>query len=166
MTRVAIRRATEDDSFDIVALVRTERLNPFDLDWRSFMVAVEPQRIVGAAQLRRHGDGSRELGSLVVRPDVRGQGIASRLIDTLVSTHDGRNIFMITGAMFARHYARWGFRPMPSARAPWPVLRNYWLGRLAGVQSWLVGRDPKELAVLERRPVVAPWRSQGSSPAV
>ena len=165
MTRVAIRRATEEDSFDIVALVRTERLNPFDRDWRSFMVAVEPQGIVGAAQLRRHGDGSRELGSLVVRPDVRGQGVASRLIDTLVSTQ-GTRIFMITGAMFARHYARWGFRPMPSARAPWPVLRNYWLGRLAGVQSWLVGRDPKELAVLERRPLVAPWRSQGASPAV
>jgi len=162
---ILIRRATDGDEPDILALVRSERLNPFDLDWRRFTVATDGTGIVGAVQLRRHADGSRELGSLVVRRGARGRGIASRLIDATLSVYR-LHVFMITGARFAHHYERWGFRRVGAQKAPWPVLRNYWLGRLAAVQSFLAGRQPNTLALLEREPVAAPWRSQGSSPAV
>ena len=162
---IQIRLAAEHDESSILALVRSERLNPFDLDWRRFVVAAAGADLVGAAQLRAHADDSRELGSLVVRRDVRGRGIASRLIDALLGAH-GPRVFMITGAAFASHYARWGFRHIPPERAPWPVRRNYWLGRLAGIQSFLAGRDPKRLAVLYRLAIAAPWRSQGRWPAM
>jgi len=164
-TPIVIRPATDCDASSIVTLVRSERLNPFDLDWRRFVVAVDGSAMLGAVQLRRHADGSRELGSLVVRPDARRRGIASRLIDAALSAH-GLRIFMITGARFAHHYERWGFRRIASRRAPWPILRNYWVGRLAAVQSFVTGRQPNALAVLERIPTPAPWRSQGSSPAM
>jgi len=162
---IAVRPATDCDASDIVTLVRSERLNPFDLDWRRFVVATDGTEVVGAVQVRRHPDGSRELGSLVVRKDARRHGIASRLIDAALSAY-GLRIFMITGTRFAHHYERWGFRRIASRRAPWPVLRNYWLGRLAAIQSFLAGRPPNTLAVLERVPAAAPWRSQGSSPAM
>ena len=162
---IGIRSAAERDRTDILRRVHAERSNPFDLDWRRFVVATDPTGIVGAAQLRRHDDGYRELGSLVVRRDARRHGVASRLIDALLSLERTR-VLMITGAAFASHYERWGFRRIEALHAPWPVLRNYLLGRLAGVQSFIAGRKPNTLAVLDRPAARAPWRSQGPWPAV
>ena len=162
---VTIRAAGADDEAGIVALVRSERLNPFDLDWRRFMLATDSGGIIGAVQLREHDDGSRELGSLVVRRNARRHGIGARLIDAVLTFQNTR-VFMITGAAFARHYERWGFRHIAPMQAPWPILRNYWLGRLAGLQALLAGREPNRLAVLQRQRMSAPWRSQGPWPAV
>ena len=106
--RVAIRSAVPADQEAIRALVKGERLNPMGIDWPNFLVAVGTQGIVGAVQLRKHPDGSRELGSLVVAPEARGLGIAARLIDALVTDHDGP-VQMITGAQHAAHYQRWVF---------------------------------------------------------
>ena len=39
--------------------------------------------VIGCAQIKPHRDGSRELASLVVHPDYRGQGIARRMIQYL-----------------------------------------------------------------------------------
>jgi len=132
-----------------VALVRSERLNPFDLDWRRFVVATDASGIVAAVQLRQHPDGTRELGSLVVRKDARRRNVASRLISALLARAPSR-VFMITGRAFRAHYRRWGFEPIEPLEAPWPIMRNYFLGTLAGVQSWLAGRRPNTLAILER----------------
>ena len=49
-----IRRAREADDYAIATLVRNERLNPLDLDWRRFVLAVDPDGIIGAVQLRLH----------------------------------------------------------------------------------------------------------------
>lgn len=81
---LTIRPATETDQVAIRTLVRSERLNPCG-DWPNFLVAVSRRGLVGAVQLRRHQDGSRELGSLVVRKEARRQWIASRLINTLLA---------------------------------------------------------------------------------
>ncbi len=146
---IRICSATEQDQLSITALVRSERLNPLDLDWHRFVVATDHAGVVGAVQLRKHFDGSRELGSLVVRKGARGRGIAARLIDALLSTQTAR-IFMITRAAFATHYERWGFRPVEPVDAPSPIRRNYLFGRLAGILSLLQGRRPNKLVVLDR----------------
>ena len=150
-----IRRAREPDEHAITTLVRSERLNPLDLDWRRFVLAVDPSGIVGAVQLRMHDNDSRELGSLVVRRDARGRGIAARLIDTLLAPVATR-VWMITGAAFAAHYARWGFRRIEPSAAPAGVRRNYYLGRIiGGTLSLVSGRASKVLAVLHREPPIA-----------
>jgi amino-acid N-acetyltransferase len=147
---VVVRSAAVQDHDAIVALVRGGHLNPLDLDWRRFVVAADPSGIVGAVQMRRHADGSRELGSLVVREDARRRGIAGRLIDTLLAS-DAARVFMITGAAFAAHYARWGFRRIGPGHAPRAILRNYLVGRLVGgLISLAMGRRPRRLAVLTR----------------
>ena len=121
---ITIRHATESDQPAIKILVRTERLNPHDLNWRNFLVAVDQRGLVGAVQLRRHVDGSRELGSLVVKKEARGQRIASRLIDALISSASER-VLMVTARIHAAHFRRWGFRPIEPSAAPAPIRRNF-----------------------------------------
>ena len=146
---VEIRPAMPVDQETIRALVKRERLNPMGIDWPNFLVAEGTQGIVGAVQLRRHPDGSRELGSLVVAPEARGHGIAARLIDALVARHDGP-VQMITGAQHAAHYRRWGFRPVEPQGAPRSVRLNYRLGSLASVISFIKRRAPRRLVILHR----------------
>lgn len=146
----AIRRATEADQVALQALVRGERLNPNGIHWPNFVVAVDAHGIAGAAQLRPHGGALLELGSLVVRRDARGRGLAARLIATLLASHSGE-VWMVTAARHAAHYQRWGFTPVPSLAAPFPILRNYLLGQaLGGLNAWRHGRAPRRLAVLMR----------------
>ena len=149
MKEIRIRTASQSDQAAITTLVHSERLNPYDLDWRRFVVATDAGGIVGAVQLRRHSDGSRELGSLVVRREARRYGVASRLIDALLATVKSR-VFMITGSAFAAHYARWGFRRITPLDAPAPIVRNYCFGQLMGILSFIAWRRPKRLAVLDR----------------
>jgi N-acetylglutamate synthase-like GNAT family acetyltransferase len=149
-TTYAIRTAREADEHAITSLVRSERLNPMDLDWRRFVLAIDDRGIAGAVQLRLHGDDSRELGSLVVRTDSRGRGIAAGLIDALLAPVTAR-VCMITGAVFAHHYTRWGFRRIDPRAAPYAVRRNYHIGRfVGGAVAFLTGREPRALAVLDR----------------
>ena len=150
--RLSIRHAVEGDQDAITTLVRSEHLNPLGLDWRRFIVAADATGLRGAVQLRIHSDDSRELGSLVVRGDSRGRGIASRLIDARLAAATSR-VLMITGAAFARNYERWGFRRIAPTATPIGVRFNYYFGQIAGgLISLLRGRRPKELAILERSP--------------
>ena len=146
---ITIRAATVEDQRAIAALLRNERLSPFDLDLQRFLVARDANGLAGAVQLRNHFDGSSEVSSLVVRPDVRRRGIAARLIDALMLFATGR-VYMITGARFASHYAHWGFSPLAATRAPVGVLRNYLLGRLGGIVTRSVGNQARPLAILAR----------------
>ena len=147
--KITIRAASESDQEAIASLVRGERMTPCDLDWRRFLVATDERGLAGTIQLRNHFDGSRELGSLVVRPDVRSRGVAARLIDALMLFVRGR-VYMITGARFASHYTHWGFVHVDATHAPSGILRNYLRGRLAGIASSIAGRAPTPLAVLAR----------------
>lgn len=145
-----IRPAVERDQADIIALVQSERLNPHGLAWPNFLLAADAEHLVGAVQLRQHSDGTRELGSLVVRPDARGQGLAARLIDVLLAAHRER-VFMITGAAFASRYQRWGFRRISAMAAPFAIRRNYFAGLVfGGANSLLRLRRVRPLAVLMR----------------
>ena len=152
---LAIRAATADDQSAIVGLVHSERLNPHGLDWSNFVVAVDGDELIGAAQIRRHKDGSRELGSLVVDRSHRRQGLASRLIDTLLAAEAGR-VLVITGKVRAAYFARWGFRPTTSWRAPKSVRANYYLGYMIGGLFALLRRRPvNHLVILDRMPMSA-----------
>jgi N-acetylglutamate synthase-like GNAT family acetyltransferase len=137
---VEIRKATAGDQAAIVTLVRAERLNPHGLDWANFFVAVEGDALIGAVQIRRHRDGSRELGSLVVAPTKRGNGLAARLIDHVLAAAPGP-MHVITGRAHAHHYARWGFEPIGVWSAPAGIRWHCLLGQvIGGVHAVLTGR--------------------------
>lgn len=148
---LTIRAATAEDQEAIVALVRSERLKPTGLNWPNFVVADDGGELVGAAQMRKHKDGSRELGSLVVRPGRRRQGIASRLIEALLTAESGR-VLVITGQVRTSYFARWGFRPVDIGHAPAVIRFNYYAGAIGGrLFSLLQRRPPNPLVILDRR---------------
>lgn len=148
---LVFRPAVATDQPEISALVRSERLNPTGLDWRRFVVAVDGRGLAGAVQVRHHPDGSRELGSLVVRPPWRGRGVASRLVELALGAQR-EHVQLITYDALVPYFARWGFRPLRPAQAPRAVRRNHVLGSLAGVISLLKGRRPRRLHILDRPP--------------
>ena len=145
-----IRAAVAGDQAAIAALVRSQRLNPNGLDWQNFVVAADDDDIVAAAQIRHHRDGSHELSSLVVAPDWRGAGLAARLIEVLLSAHQGP-LCMVTGRTWAPYYHRWGFARVSAWRAPHRVRRNCVLGQLVGgAHAMLTGRPINRLVILMR----------------
>jgi amino-acid N-acetyltransferase len=146
---VQMRRAVALDQLAITQLVHGERLNPHGLDWANFVVAVMGNTVMGAAQMRQHPDGSRELGSLVVSRAHRGRGIAGRLINALLARHTGA-VHVITRHTNAGHYRRWGFVVIEACDAPRSVRRNRLLGQMVSVLALLRGRRPRRLVILRR----------------
>jgi len=149
---ISFRPATQQDQQAIRALVQGERLNPTGILWPTFMVAAMADRIVGAVQIRKHSDGSRELGSLVVARDQRGHGVASRMIERLLDG-EPEPIWMITSESLAGVFARWGFERIEPAAAPVKVRFNYRMGRLARIISFLRRQPMRQLIILERLPI-------------
>ncbi len=154
---VLVRRAGPSDQADIVALVRGEHLNPNGLEWPRFLVATDSRGLAGAVQLRHHVDGSFELGSLVVRQDVRLRGVAEMMIDTLLG-EERRPVHAVTRRELVPFFARWGFVPVKRSRASAAVRRNHLIGSLMCVLAWLKGRRGHRLVILGRR--AAPERTQ------
>ena len=148
---IVFRQATEQDQQAIRALVHGERLNPIGIKWPNFLVAAIGDRIVGAAQIRKHSDGSRELGSLVVAKERRGQGIASRMIDALLS-EDREPIWLITPESLAKVYARWNFEQIEPSAAPVKVRFNYRMGNLARILKAAGQKVPGSKPILEINP--------------
>ena len=148
-----VRRAKRPDEEQIRALVHAERLNPTGLNYPAFHVVSVGPAIIGAAQIRRHPDGSREFASLVVAPAFRGMGIGRVLINTLLSQERER-LHVITSRKCAATYERLGFTRVKARNAPASVRRNLRMGQLVGAMGRLLGRQPLELCVLERPPQI------------
>ena len=149
---IGFRLATEQDQQAIKALVRGERLNPTGIEWPNFVVAAMADRIVGAVQIRKHSDGSRELGSLVVAKDQRGHGIASRMIDRALAD-EREPVWTITNERWAGACTRWGFERIEPSAAPVKVRFNYRMGRRARIISFFRRQPMRRLIILERLPV-------------
>jgi len=104
-----LRSAVKNDSNIIKTLVRQARLNPFDLDWRRFIVATTPQEgVIGCGQIKRHRDGSRELASLVVDPEYRGDGIGKTILEQLLANHP-TPVYLTCLSSLMEYYESFGF---------------------------------------------------------
>ncbi len=145
-----VRAAGPDDQSAIHALVRSERLFPYGLGWRTFVVAEAEGGIVGAAQIRNHHDGSRELGSLVVTPGWRNRGVAEAMIGALLAGEIGP-VHLVTAAERAKRFTRFGFEKIRLSQAPGALRRHFWLGQIGGGLSSLFNlRRPRSMAVMRR----------------
>jgi N-acetylglutamate synthase-like GNAT family acetyltransferase len=113
-----LRQAVRADSGAIRALVYQAWLNPFGLNWRRFVIAESAQgQVIGCGQVKVHGDGSRELASIVVSPDWRLRGVAKALIEHLVGTHP-KPIYLTCRSSLGKFYLRFGFRVIEEAKMP------------------------------------------------
>lgn len=110
--------ATAADADRIKSLVRGERLNPLGLDWRRFTVARDVGgEVLGCVQVKPHRDGTRELASLVVREDLRGLGIGSRLVRHCQQDAGGR-LYLTCRARLGGYYHQLGFEVVPPEALP------------------------------------------------
>ena len=126
-----IRPATQADQPTITAMVQAAGINPLSLHWPRFRVADEGGRVVGVAQIKHHGDGSRELASLAAAPDRQGEGIGGALVQHLLALPEGQPpLYLMCAQPLESYYTRFGFRRVERADMP-PYFRR--MTRVAGV---------------------------------
>ncbi|MEL7233813.1 MAG: GNAT family N-acetyltransferase [Chloroflexota bacterium] len=135
-----MREATSADQWRIWRIVLGAGLDPTDLHWSHFLIAEHDGQIAGVGQIR---PAARELGSLVVLPAYRGQGVGGLLIEALVARTDG-DVYLECNATLAPYYARYGFIEIEPAQAPLALRRKAVLG--ARLAMWFGMR----LAVMKR----------------
>ena len=112
-----IRPATQADQPAITAMVRAAGINPLSLHWPRFRVAEDAGRVVGVAQIKVHGDGSRELASLAAAPDRQGEGIGGALVQHLLALPEGQPpLYLMCAQPLESYYTRFGFRRVEQRR--------------------------------------------------
>lgn len=117
-TPFRLRPATARDFRAIRDLIRQVRINPWGLEWRRFIIAVdERDQVIGCGQLKPHGDSTIELASIAVAPPHRHQGVARALIDRLLAEAP-RPVYLTARSRLVPLYAKWGFREIEIAEMP------------------------------------------------
>lgn len=106
------REATQADQAAIRLLVRSVRINPTNLDWRRFLVAVdEANTLIGCGQIKQHDRHTCELASIAVQPANRRQGVARALIEKLLkdSLSPGCEVYLTCRAELESFYKKFCF---------------------------------------------------------
>ena len=108
---ITLRPATAADQKTIVRIVKEAQINPADLKWRNFVVAVDDDtgEIVSIGQIKKHGDGSEELASIATVPAYQHRGLAHQVIERLIAGHPARLYLMCLSPM-SPFYEQFGFR--------------------------------------------------------
>ena len=115
------------------------------LDWPNFVIAEEDGDIVGVGQVKTHGDGSRELASIVVVPGRQGDGIGSAVVRTLMARNPSTVLNLTCRREMEGYYERFGFRRLNRADYPpyfgrlVPIVNL--VGRFSGVQILVMRRE-------------------------
>ena len=144
---VTVRPATAGDQAAIVHIVRAAQINPMDLKWPNFAVAVEEDTgaVVATGQIKRHGDGSHELASIATLPAYQRRGIAHQIINYLMARHPAV-LYLTCLDTMAPFYTQFGFRKIEPAEMT-PYFRR--LKRMMSTFGFL--RDTgRQLVVMKR----------------
>lgn len=148
---ITLRKATEDDQRTIRRMVLSALLNPRDLRWQNFLIADddETRQIVAIGQVRVHivdesvgtqhavsavnesasmpspNDAAtsviKELASIVVVPQYRGQGIGAAIIAAL-EQRAGRPLYLMCAPHNVAYYQRLGYVETDDAAAAAAIL--------------------------------------------
>lgn len=105
-----IRPAESSDHLEIRSLIRRVRINPLNLHWENFLVAVDTNnRVIGCGQIKTHRDGTNELTSIAVESEWRNRGIGSEIVQRLIERTDGP-LWLVCRSEMGRYYEKFGFR--------------------------------------------------------
>ncbi len=119
MAEFIVRPALREDNSAIRSLIHTARINPTGLDWRRFLVAVTPQnKLLGCGQIKPHADGSREVASIAVQEQARGQGVARAVIEALLTIEPERPLHLMCRTRLNWLYIKFGFHAIRLEEMP------------------------------------------------
>ena len=145
---ITLRPATEADQPAITALIKLVQINPMDIKWPNFLVAVDEATgaVVATGQIKRHKDGSEELASIGTLPAYRGQGLAHQIINRLLAQHP-QTLYLTCLGKMGGLYETFGFRKLePKEYPPYfkmlaRVARLAQLGAAEGDKLWVMLRE-------------------------
>lgn len=138
------RPATAEDAAAIKSLVRSVRINPMDLDWRRFLLALSPDGTLAACgQIKPHSDETLELASIAVRPEWRGHRLARAIIERLLA-ESPRPLYLTCRSGLEPLYLKFGFRSLREEELP------RYFRRIQKLASTMMGifRDGETLLVM------------------
>jgi N-acetylglutamate synthase-like GNAT family acetyltransferase len=120
-------------------------INPTGLDWNRFLVAVSLEdELAGCGQIKPHGEGIRELASIVVGSKYRGKGVARLIISQLIASNP-KPIYLMCRSKLGPFYEKFGFQSISYNDMP-PYFRR--IARFVKVFSALA-RDDESLLVMK-----------------
>ena len=139
MIRYILRPARETDAAAIKHLIRSVGINPMDLDWRRFVVAVDEQgQVIATGQIKPHQKGAiLELASIAVVEEHRGEGLARAIIEYLLKDSP-RPLYLTCRSKLEPFYQRFGFQAISYEEMPGFYRR---LSRLANVFITITRQD-------------------------
>jgi N-acetylglutamate synthase-like GNAT family acetyltransferase len=118
MTNYSVRPALEAESIQIKNLINLVGINPTGLDWNRFLVAVnENGQVIACGQIKPHGGDIRELASIAVDPEYRGQGIARAVIEALLR-ESPKPLYLMCISHNGPMYEKFGFQKVADKAAP------------------------------------------------
>jgi len=140
----SLRPARETESAQIKALIHLVGINPMDLDWKRFVVAVNDRdEMIGCGQLKPHGKDILELASLAVYPEQQGKGTGRALIEYLLKDSP-RPLYLMCESSVGSLYKKFGFREIPYEEMPRYFQR---ISKLVGLATTLAHREERLLVM-------------------
>jgi N-acetylglutamate synthase-like GNAT family acetyltransferase len=137
-----LRQASQDDAQAIKALIHAVGINPMDLDWRRFILAVdEAGEMIGCGQVKPHKDGKGEiyeLASIAVLPQWRNRGAARQIIEYCLDQYPGTLYLTCVGKM-GPMYGKFGFVKLDEVEMPAYFRRLARLARVVGMVTHMEG---------------------------
>ena len=139
-----IRPARETESAQIKDLIHLVGINPMDLDWKRFVVAVnERDEMIGCGQLKHHGKDILELASLAVYPEQQGKGVGRAIIQDLLKDSP-RPLYLMCESSVGPLYEKFGFREISYEEMPRYFQR---ISKLVGLAATLAHREERLLVM-------------------
>jgi N-acetylglutamate synthase-like GNAT family acetyltransferase len=139
-----IRRARESESTQIKDLIHLVGINPMDLDWKRFVVAVNnSDEMIGCGQLKTHGKDILELASLAVYPEQQGKGVGRAIIQYLLK-NSPRPLYLMCESSVGPLYEKFGFREISYEEMPRYFQR---ISKLVGLVTTLAHREERLLVM-------------------
>lgn len=146
----SIRPATAADGPAIRRLVGDARLNPRDLDWRRFLVMDAAGAAVACAQVRVHGGGTRELASVTVAADRRGEGLGRAIAEAAIAREPARPLYLYAESLNVPFWDRFGFVLIDGGDVPTDLRGSLRIARAATAVYSLLVRRRVRIEVMRR----------------
>jgi len=149
---IKIRPAIEAEQEEINRIIKEAGINPRQLDWQRFLVADDEGKVIAIGQVKPHGDEVRELASLAVIPEHKGQGWGRKMVEALLEQEEGK-IFLICKSLLEPYYNRFGFHTLKFKEMPSYYQRLYLLANLVLPIMGLFQRRKLRLLVMVKEAV-------------